>query len=280
MTEDSTADRIEGAARLIARSQRLVVLTGAGISQESGIPTFRGDGGIWENHRAEDLATREGFLSNPALVWRWYRERRAAAREKRPNAGHTALRDLEHLVPSFLIVTQNVDNLHRIAGSTQLVELHGNIERYRCMEYSHPASEDPSWGNEPPRCRCGSIIRPDVVWFGEPLPQAELECAFRESQRCDCFLAVGTSGVVEPAALLPVVAKQSGASLIEVNVAASELTPIADIFLEGPAGTLLPAVVAGVRGLRAGDERAHRMRRPRDGRPGRTGQSRSGLKED
>jgi len=263
----ATEDRVGRAAQLIARSRRMVALTGAGISQESGIPTFRGDGGVWGAYRAEDLATREGFLSNPGLVWRWYRERRAAAREKRPNAGHGALRDLEHLVPSFLLVTQNVDNLHRAAGSTQLVELHGNIARYRCMEYGHPAEEDPSWGDEPPLCRCGSIIRPDVVWFGEPLPQAELECAFRESQLCDCFLVVGTSGIVEPAALLPAVAKRSGAALIEINVSPSDITPLADLFLEGKAGEMLPAVVAEVRNLRGGENRKRRVERPTERPP-------------
>jgi NAD-dependent deacetylase len=251
--EDQRAARIEGAAGVIARSRRLVALTGAGISQESGIPTFRGTEGVWGSHRPEDLATREGFLGNPGLAWRWYRERRAAAREREPNAAHIALRDLEQLIPSFLLVTQNVDNLHRAAGSMQLIELHGNIGRYRCMEYGHPAPEEPSWGDEPPRCRCGSVIRPDVVWFGEPLPQAELACAFRESQLCDCLLVVGTSGIVEPAALLPAVAKQSGAALIEVNISPSGITPIADIFLEGPAAEVLPAVVSRVRTIRAGE---------------------------
>jgi len=245
-------ERIQSAARLTAHCRRMVVSTGAGISQESGIPTFRDEDGLWMKYRPEELATREGFLSNPRLAWKWYRERLAAARQKKPNAGHFALSAIETLVPSFLLVTQNIDNLHRRAGTRELVELHGNIERYRCFDYAHPAREDPSWGDEPPRCLCGSLVRPDVVWYGEPLPQAELECAFRESQKCDLFLVVGTSGVVQPVVLLPAIAKQSGAKVIEVNTTTSETTPIADVFLEGKAGEILPILVGEIKNVLGG----------------------------
>lgn len=245
-------NKLEIGCKWLLNSARTVASTGAGISRESGIPTFRGEGGIWKSHRPEELATREGFLSDPDLVWRWYRERLAASREKEPNEGHLALAELENLLPNFLLITQNVDNLHRRAGSRQLVELHGNIERYRCLENSHPARENPSWADGIPRCHCGSVIRPDVVWFGEPLPAAELECAFRETQRCTLFLLVGASGMVQPAAMLPYIAKEAGAKLIEVNASPSEATPIVDLFLQGQAGSILPALFDRIRAAISG----------------------------
>ncbi len=235
---------IEEAASVIAGSRRLVVTTGAGISQESGIPTFRDPGGLWKRYKPEQLATREAFLSDPALVWGWYRERRRLAREAEPNTGHYALADLERLLPRFLLITQNIDNLHRRAGSKEIVELHGCIERYRCFDYAHPAEESPDWGDEPPRCHCGSLIRPDVIWFGEPLPEAELECAFRETERCDVLLTIGTSGVVYPAALLPSLAKQVGARVIEINTKRTAITDTSDLFLEGESGKILPEITA------------------------------------
>ncbi len=251
-TSDADAGLVRRAAELIAGCRRLVVLTGAGVSRESGIPVFRGPDGLWEGRRPEELASREGFLSNPGLVWRWYRARRAAARDTPPNAGHRALGELERLVPRFLLITQNVDGLHRAAGSREIVELHGSLFRFRCFERSHAVPEDPAWGDDPPLCRCGSLVRPDVVWFGEPLPQAELECSFRESRLCDVFLLVGTSGVVQPATLLPLVAAEAHATLVEVNIEPSTLTHAADLFLEGKSGELLPALVDAVRSLRTG----------------------------
>jgi NAD-dependent deacetylase len=251
----SHSDRIGIAARSIARAARVVALTGAGISKESGIPTFRGSDGLWNRYRPEELATREAFLANPGLVWQWYRERLSTAREKNPNPGHYALAELEKLVPKFILITQNVDNLHRRAGSREIVELHGNIGQYRCFDYSHPAVESSDWGNEPPLCHCGSLIRPNVVWFGEPLPEPELECAFRESQMCDLFLVVGTSGVIAPASLLPSLAKQVGATLIEVNISPSDITPTADIFLQGESGRELPELVERVRTIMSGNSR-------------------------
>jgi NAD-dependent deacetylase len=241
------------AARYIARARRVVASTGAGISQESGISTFRDRNGLWNRYRPDELASREGFLINPGLVWRWYRERLMTARGTKPNPGHFAIAELEMLLPKFILITQNVDNLHRRAGSREIVELHGNIERFRCFEYKHSAEERSDWGDEPPICHCGSLIRPDVVWFGEPLPEAELECAFRETQKCDLFLVVGTSGLVMPAALLPGIARQVGATLIEVNVSPSDITPDADYFLQGESGTILPALVARIREIISGD---------------------------
>lgn len=244
MQEEGLSERMRRAAALIARSRRLVVTTGAGISKESGIPTFRDPDGLWSRYRPEELASREAFLSDPKLVWGWYRERLRLAREVEPNPAHRALVELEGMLPRFLLITQNVDNLHRRAGSREIVELHGSIERYRCFDYAHPAEESPDWGDEPPLCHCGSFIRPDIVWFGEPLPEAELECAFGETQRCDLLLVIGTSGLIYPAAFLPSLAKQVGACVIEINVKRSEITLIADIFLEGESGCLVPELVS------------------------------------
>lgn len=245
-------DRISTAARCLARSSRTVASTGAGISKESGIPTFREADGLWNNYSPEQLATREGFLSDPGLVWRWYKERLLTARDRLPNPGHYALARLEGIIPHFLVITQNIDNLQQRAGSVEVVELHGNVERFRCMENSHYCGYDPVWTDEPPVCRCGSLIRPDVVWFGEPLPQIALEAAFTESARCDCFLVVGTSGTVQPAARLPLIARDSGAVIIEVNVTESAITPISDIFIMGRSGEILPRLVDLVEEYRPG----------------------------
>jgi NAD-dependent deacetylase len=242
--KERLGERIEEAASVIARSRRIVVTTGAGISRESGLPTFRDPEGLWNKYRPDELATREAFLSNPKLVWGWYRERLRQAREVQPNPGHYALAALEQLLPRFLLITQNIDNLHRRAGSREIIELHGCIERYRCFDYAHPAEESPDWGDEPPLCHCGSLIRPDVVWFGEPLPEAELECAFGETQRCDALLAIGTSGLVHPAAQLPGLAKHVGAKVIEVNIHSSAITDTSDLFLEGESGRILPEIVS------------------------------------
>lgn len=244
-------DSIEQAAQLLSGSPRTVVSTGAGISQECGIPTFRGPDGLWEKFRPEELATREAFLGNPKMAWKWYRERLLTAGETEPNPGHFALAELEKLLPKFLLVTQNVDGLHRRAGSSELIELHGNIGRYRCFEHSHRMEPDPEWGDEPPVCHCGSLIRPDVVWFGEPLPEAELECAFAETARCSVFMLVGSSCLVQPASLLPATAKRAGASLIEVNVSPSEATHLVDVFLQGKSGEILPLIVGRTREILA-----------------------------
>lgn len=245
MSYDSAMNgEFERAASILARSMRAAALTGAGISRESGIPTFRDSDGIWGKYRPEDLATLEGFLADPGLVWRWYMERLFTARTKKPNPGHYALARLEQILPRFVLITQNIDDLHRKAGSADLIELHGNIERFRCLDAAHPAEYDPEWGDEPPLCSCGSIIRPGVVWFGEPMPEKEIDRAFVESAKCDVMLVVGTSGLVSPASHLPLSAKGAGAAVIEVNTARSAITPLADVFLEGPSGELLPGLAS------------------------------------
>ncbi len=223
----------------------LVVLTGAGVSKESGIPTFRdAQTGLWANYKAEDLATREGFLSNPAMVWDWYDFRRNSVWQAEPNPAHHALVDLESLFPAFTLITQNIDNLHQRAGSQCVLELHGNIFRYKCLERNHPVSLDLLADSEasPPHCPvCNAWVRPDVVWFGEMLPPKVLDRAFDAAAHATLMLIVGTSGVVHPAASLPQLAKEAGATVIEINPELSALTPfVVDYFLQGPAAMVLP----------------------------------------
>ncbi len=246
-------EKINAAARILNETRRTTISTGSGISRESGIPTFRDADGLWKQYRPEELATREGFLRNPELVWSWYRQRLLTAREKDPNPGHAACADLERLIPHVVVITQNVDNLHQRAGSTDVIELHGSIERYRCLDHDHPADFDPAWDDSPPRCHCGSPIRPDVVWFGEALPEAALARAFDEAGRCDAFMLIGTSCLVQPAAMLPSVAAHAGARLIEVNIEPSEATCFVDIFLQGKSGEILPRLVEAVTSLRGED---------------------------
>lgn len=238
---------IRQAGRLLGRARRVVVLTGAGISKESGIPTFRdAQDGLWRQYNPLQLASPEGFRANPALVWQWYDHRRQLVEQARPNPAHHALVRLEQLVPHLVIVTQNVDGLHVKAGSTDVIELHGNLRRYRCIGEGHRfAFEDlPDRHHVPPRCpQCDALIRPDVVWFGELLPPSALERAMEESRSCDVMLVVGTSGVVQPAASLPYYAAEQGATLIEINPEPSGITPLAHVFLQGKAGEILPRLV-------------------------------------
>lgn len=234
------------ATSAVAQARRIVVLTGAGISAESGIPTFRDQlTGLWARFRPEDLATPEAFLADPKLVWDWYAWRRAKVADVKPNAGHAALADLARR-KSVTLVTQNVDGLHQQAGSDDVIELHGNIRRVRCFERGHPAGRWEDAAGVPSCAQCGSLLRPDVVWFGESLPAAALERAITLAGECDVFLSVGTSSVVEPAATLPVLARQAGALVIEVNPEATPLTRLADFSLRGPAGVVLPRIVQGL----------------------------------
>jgi NAD-dependent deacetylase len=241
------------AAALLARAERVVVSTGAGISRESGIPTFRDAlDGLWASYDPQELATEAGFRSAPARVWSWYAGRRAAIARALPNAGHRALVELEARVPHLTLVTQNIDGLHAAAGSRDVVELHGSIRRVRCLEAGHPfAGELPPYTEgalqEPPPCpACGAPLRPDVVWFGEMLPEEAVRRAWREAERAEVLLLVGTSGTVWPAAELPLVARRAGARVVEVNPERSELTGFADLFLQGAAGEVLPRLVAAI----------------------------------
>jgi NAD-dependent deacetylase len=245
MDSDALPAEVSRARDLLDHATSVAVLTGAGISAESGIPTFRDAlTGLWEKFRPEELATPEAFEANPKLVWDWYAWRREIVAKAQPNAGHRALVALEqqcreHEV-DFTLVTQNVDGLHRAAGSLRVVELHGNIRRVKCFDRHHPVD---SWaeGDEVPACpRCGSLLRPDVVWFGEGLPPEALASAIAAARTCDVFLCVGTSTVVEPAASLPFIALEAGARVIEVNPQPTPLSARASVSLRGTAGGILP----------------------------------------
>jgi len=221
-----------------------MALTGSGISAESGVPTFRdAQTGLWSRYDPQELATPRAFARDPELVWRWYAWRRALVEGARPNAGHRALADLERRAPAFSLVTQNVDGLHQEAGSANVVELHGNIRRSRCPVENVPVEPDGTDHLQPLCPNCGSPLRPDVVWFGETLPVAELEAASEAARSCDVLLSVGTSGLVYPAASLPYEALDSGAVVVEVNPDRTPLSASADFSLRGSAGELLPRLV-------------------------------------
>jgi NAD-dependent deacetylase len=240
-------DPIDELAGRLRAARAVTIMTGAGISAESGVPTFRGADGLWRNFSATDLATPEAFARDPDLVWQWYRWRQGIIGRARPNAGHLALARLQSRLPVFTLITQNVDGLHQRAGSTNVVELHGNIWRARCaggcgVAIETPAAEPDGEGARPPGCACGALLRPAVVWFGESLPEEQLDRAFTAAQGCDVFLAVGTSALVHPAAGLPLVAGRAGALVAEINVDETPLTSHAGLFLRGRAGELLPAL--------------------------------------
>lgn len=244
------------AASLLKPAQKVAVLTGAGVSKESGVPTFRDAlDGLWAKYDPAELATPMAFQKNPKLVWEWYQYRRDLVSKAKPNPGHFALAALQKRFPEFTLITQNVDDLHEQAGSTDVVRLHGNIARTKCFFncQGNPTivdlatiQDDPA--DTPPKCpHCGRWLRPDVVWFHEVLPHAELEKASEASQTCEVMLVVGTSGLVEPAASLPKVARRFQAKIIEVNPDYSMMTSLADVKLEGASGVMLPLLVEALR---------------------------------
>jgi NAD-dependent deacetylase len=224
-------------------------LTGAGISAESGLPTFRGPGGIWEGRSPLDLATPEAFRADPSTVWRFYAWRREQAANARPNAAHRALAALETAKQEMLLITQNVDGLHERSGSRRMVRLHGSLWRLRCVaEGTEREDTRVDLGSLPPRCECGDLLRPGVVWFGETLPPSALREAEEASRRAKVMLVVGTSSLVHPAADLPRIARAAGAYVVEVNPEETPLSASVDERLAGPAGQILPALAeaAGV----------------------------------
>ena len=234
----------------LEKANNIVAFTGAGMSAESGVSTFRGQEGIWSKFKPEELATMNAFLRNPTLVWEWYSHRRKIISETRPNAGHRALAKMEMLVSSLAVVTQNIDNLHIRAGSATVYELHGNIERSYCVRCGKPEMYPtlPEPGTVP-RCTadvngrpCEGLIRPDVVWFGEMLPEDQWELSVKAIHRADILFSIGTSSVVYPAASLPHLAKAAGALIVEINPEDTPLTPEADEFLRGASGVILPAL--------------------------------------
>ena len=235
---------------LLRGTARLAALTGAGISQESGLRTFRdAQTGLWAQYKPEDLASPEAFRRDPKLIWDWYAWRREAVKGVRPNAGHYALVDIEACLPEFSLITQNVDGLHRMAGSRNVLELHGNIQRVRCAD-CYTFTE--TWGDDTesvPQCSvCGGLLRPDVVWFGEALPRDQLEAAVEAARTCEVFFSIGTSGVVQPAASLAHAARNRGAVVVEINAEPTPLTHKANYAFHGKSGELLPELVKAVWG--------------------------------
>ena len=238
-------DGIREAVELIQRAHRVVALTGAGISAESGIPTFRGAGGLWRMFRAEDLATPEAFARDPQLVWEWYDWRRQLIAKAHPNPGHAALAEFSRTHREFRLVTQNVDGLHERAGSENVIKLHGDIWTLRCTRCPSEWTDLTAPLKElPPRCgRCGAMARPGVVWFGEGLPEAQWTAAQQAVNNADLVLVIGTSAAVYPAASLIPMARLRRAKVIEVNVAETTASQYADIALRGPSGEILPQLL-------------------------------------
>jgi len=246
--ESDWEEGLEQAASFLKAASRVAVLTGAGISAESGLATFRGQGGLWEGQRVEDVATPRAFARDPRQVWRFYNLRRANLAEVQPNAGHRALVDLEQRFgDDFALITQNVDGLHQAAGSVNVLEIHGSIRRVRCTECPYIVERGVEALPDLPHCeKCNSLLRPDVVWFEEMLPATIWSRAELAVVRCQCLLVVGTSAMVYPAAGLIATAHEHKARVIEVNLQATPATQGVDVSLLGPSGTVLPELVRRV----------------------------------
>ena len=236
--------------RFLRKAERVAALTGAGVSQESGLRTFRdAQTGLWAQYKPTELASPEAYERDPKLVWDWYAWRREAIKGVRPNSGHYALVDMAHHISDFSLITQNVDGLHRMAGSPKIIELHGNIQRVKCSSCGQQVEEWNEADGDVPRCEaCNGLLRPDVVWFGESLPRAELEAAVEAARACHVFFSIGTSGLVQPAASLAYAARNRGAVVVEVNAEPTPLTKKVDFPLHGKSGEILPALVQVVWG--------------------------------
>lgn len=257
MTDEDFDQRLDHAARIVRSARRVVAMTGAGLSVESGIPPFRGPGGLWTKYGEPPMNGFERFLADPAQAWRDrlspkgpMRELWETVRRAQPNPGHLALRELEVAGVLHALITQNVDDLHRRAGSVRLLEIHGNATLVRCLEcVSRFPSEAIAVDELPPRCpECGGILKSDTVSFGEPIPTDVLEGCYSATEGCDCMLVIGTSATVYPAAQFAIDVATGGGKLIEVNLYESELTPACAVSLRGAAGEILPALVARLAG--------------------------------
>lgn len=229
---------------------KVAVLTGAGVSAESGVPTFRdAQTGLWARYDPLELATPTAFQNDPKLVWEWYEWRRSLVRKAQPNAGHIALAMLEGFLDDFVLITQNVDGLHQQAGSQHLIELHGNIMRTKCSIEGRIVEDQHKESSTPPKCpHCGALLRPDVVWFGETLPPNAIEKAWDAAENCELFFSIGTSAQVEPAASLPFIAKEHNAVVVEINPHTTPLTPYANYAFAAPSGEILATLVQQISG--------------------------------
>lgn len=234
---------LENIAEKLSNFKKIVFVTGAGISQESGIPTFRGKDGLWRKYDAMKLATIEAFYENPQLVWEWYNERRNNIFSAKPNTGHKAIAELEKYV-DVVVLTQNIDGLHQRAGSSNVLELHGSIIKIKCTVCDFRDEVMTEFEKVPPICKCGNILRPDVVWFGEPLPQDVWQQAIIYASQCDLMIIVGTSLVVSPANVLPIYAKQNNAFLIEVNPEETLMSSKMDYSVRSSSEISLPEFVS------------------------------------
>ena len=236
--------------RFLRKAERVAALTGAGVSQESGLRTFRdAQTGLWSQYKPTELASPEAYERDPKLVWDWYAMRREKVREVEPNPGHYALVDMARHIPDFSLITQNVDNLHRKAGSPRVIELHGNLQRVRCSSCGQQVEVWNEADDGIPRCEaCDGLLRPDVVWFGESLPRSELESAVEAARTCHVFFSIGTSGLVQPAASLAYAARNRGAVVVEINAEPTPLTAKVDFAVLGKSGEILPALVGAAWG--------------------------------
>lgn len=226
----------------IRTAKSIVFFTGAGVSAESGIPTFRGKDGIWNKLKPEELANFNAFLKNPEMVWEWYKHRKKIVHESHPNPAHKTISDFQNIINDVTVITQNIDNLHHRAGSKKVFELHGNIEGNYCVDCKKQYNDDIILEKSAPKCECGGLIRPDVVWFGEYLPQDQFIGGEKAAGNCDVFFIVGTSAIVYPAASIIFTAKQSGAFIIEINIERTEISRLADRSCFGEAGKVLPVI--------------------------------------
>ena len=240
-----TESTLDSLAKRLTSNSYIVFLTGAGVSAESGVPTFRSVDGFWEKFKPEELAHFNSFIKNPALVQAWYQHRVEIVNNVKPNKGHMAMASMESKVATCVVITQNVDNLHQRAGSREVIELHGNILRNYCIDCGMQFDGGLCIENgETTLCTCGGLVRPDVVWFGEMLPANSFRMAEKHARKCDLFISVGTSGVVYPAAGLPGLAKSSGAFLVEVNTEVTDLSSLMDVTFQGKSGEILPRLMS------------------------------------
>ncbi|MEM7009450.1 MAG: NAD-dependent deacylase [Thermodesulfobacteriota bacterium] len=235
-------EKIAQAREEIEKATQIVVLTGAGISAESGVPIFRGEEGLWQNYRPEELATPDAFWKDPKLVWEWYDWRRNAVKDAKPNPGHYALVELAQNVQKMTLITQNIDGLHQMAGSQDVIEMHGNIWQIRCTKCGEiEQSFEVPLSELPPKCKsCGELGRPNVVWFGEMIDMSVIDAALSAIEQSQVMLIIGTSGVVEPAASMGLVAKQTNKTVIEINLDETPSAGLYDIVIREKSGEVLP----------------------------------------